>query len=182
MADERKSLSQLQTALADNSSGAITPQDERNIAFSMKWPQGSIYMTSSAETTISEAGTYVKAAGTTTLSDNTAPYLFDMPAVNRLRYTGATAVHAHIAITVSFTMAGNNKTAGLSVYKNGTTQLAHSIVHRLVSTGADIGSTALHADCAMAQNDYIELWVTNITDATNATVDLMYMFAMGMFV
>jgi len=143
---------------------------------------GSYYITSPSLTSIVSANTPVKAAGTTALSDNTMAYLFDMPANNRLRYTGTPDVHAHIAISTSMTASANQKIVELSVYKNGTTKLAHSVVRRFVSTGSDIGSTALHADCMLSTNDYIELWVANGTDDTDITIQYLYVFAVGMFV
>lgn len=182
MADTNRSLSALQALLADNNAGDISPQDVRDFLFSMKRPMGSYYITSASQTSISSQSTPVKAAGTTALSDNTVAYLFDMPANNRLRYTGTPDIHAHIAISTSMTTASNQKLVELSVYKNGTTQLAHSIVRRFVSTGADVGSTALHADVMLSTNDYIELWVANETDDTNLTIQFLYVFAVGMFV
>lgn len=181
MPDTLRDLAALQTLLADNTIGDISPQDVRDFLYSMKRPHGSIYITSSAETSIALVSTPVKVAGTTALSDNTSHYLFDMPASNRLRYTGSPDCHAHIAISLSMTAAANNKVAELSVYKNGTTRLEHSVIERKITTGSDVGATALHADCNMSQNDYIELWIANNTDSANMTISKMYMFALGMF-
>lgn len=180
--DTRRDLSSLQTLLANNNVGAISEQDLRDFLFSMKLAVGSFYVTASAPTTISVPGTFYKAAGTTSLSDNTAPYLFDMPVNNRLRYTGTTSIHAHIAGTISIRTAGSSDLLAVKIVKNGTTELNHSYVPRFVQTGSDVGSVPIHADCPMAENDYLEIWLTNEDAAVTVTLYSGYLYAMGMFV
>lgn len=182
MADTRRSLSALQTALADNTTGAIAAQDIRDLLVSCAPPYGSMYISSSSATAIGGSGTYTKAAGTTT---STNLKEFDMPASNRLRYTGTPDVHVHVAVSVSMTTASNNVVVGLRVGVNGSaagTDAVASTVIRKVGTGSDIGSTAVHFDTMLSTNDYIELFVSNNTSATNITIDNMYFFALGMLV
>ncbi|MFC1653483.1 hypothetical protein ACFL1M_01400 [Patescibacteria group bacterium] len=166
-----------------NSGQALRTDGSGNLTFGPRgamYSNGSIYFTSSAQTTISTIGTYVKAAGT---SDSIFLNNWDTNSTNnRLRYIGAEDVHAHIAVTVSMTAVANNETIGLRVVKNGNASEKAAIastVERFVSTGADIGSTALHADFNMSTNDYIELWVTNTDSATGITVDYMYFFVLA---
>lgn len=67
---------------------------------------GSMYVSTSAPTTIVTPGTFAKAAGTTTeltLND------FDMPASNRLRYTGSGTLLCVVEATVSMTAGANNQ-------------------------------------------------------------------------
>jgi hypothetical protein len=182
MADTRRSKAALAALLADNTTGAISPQDIRDFLESAAPPFGSMYISTAADTSISQTSTYTKVAGTTTLTNADG---FDMPANNRLRYTGAPDVHVHVAVTISMTTTGSNQVIFFRVGKNGSaviTDAVASTVARKVGTGADIGSTALHFDTMMSNGDYIELFVANDTSATNAQVDYMYFFALGMLV
>lgn len=183
MVDTPRLVTDLQALLADNTIGAISPQDLRDMLVSLVVPYGSLYFTTPAPTT-PEAGVQIKALGTTTAVNLSG---FDMPANNRLRYTGPVTRHAHIACSLSLTMAGNNEIAGLSIFHFDASAgsgavLDHSHVERFISTGADIGSTALHADVMMDTNDYIELWVENHSNTSAITIVRGYLFVMGMTV
>lgn len=108
-----------------------------------------------------------------------------MPASNRLRYIGADSRHMHIAVSIMMTAATNNQITRWRVahYDDSGTSLTTNVaseVQRKVGTATDIGSTALHADLMMDQNDYLELHVANGTGTSNITCDLMYLFALGM--
>lgn len=178
MADTARSLAELQTLLADNISGAISPQDLRDFLVSVTPPYGAMSRNVASATTIVTPGTYYKAAGTTTVGNVRN---MDMPTDNRLRYTGVSPRHFHIAVTVAMTTASVNNVVGLKIAKNGTV-IDSSITRRYVTTGADIGSTALHGDIVLSTNDYLELWVTNESDTDSVTIQELYFFAMGMLV
>lgn len=180
MADTRRTLSDLQTLLADNTTGAISAQDIRDVLFSASPPHATMYITSPAATTVSQTSTYVKVAGTTA-----STYLkeFDMPANNRLRYIGTPVIHVHCAITVDVTTASNNQLASFRIAKNGVATgddaVASTVDHK---TGAstDVISTALHYDTMMSYGDYLELFCANETTASNMTIPHMYFFVLGM--
>lgn len=182
MADTKRTSTDLITNLFQDgqAAGSITPGDLRDFIVSVQPPFGHAYISASAATTISVAGTYYKAAGTTTLSA-TVEEVSDGSVNNRLVYTGTPDRHFHIVATVSMTAASNNQIIGLKLAKNGTV-LDESVTRRAVSTGADVGSTAIHADAMMSTNDYIELFVTNETSTASVTVTNMYLFMMGMLV
>ena len=178
MADTKRSKSDLATLLADNTSGAISPQDVRDFLESMDLSFASMYFSSSAETTIAVAGTYVLAAGTTTsikLSN------FTMPQDNRLTYTGAADVYAEISASISMTCASNSKIVGMKIAKNGTV-IDSTEIHRKISTGADIGAAYVQGDVQLATNDYIELFISNETDTANATIDFCNLRVKGAFI
>lgn len=175
-----RTLAQLESVLADNTSGDISPDDVRSIPQSIKQPHGSIYMVTPAATSIVTPGTYYKAAGTTAASDGTSAYEFTLGTNNRLTYTGATTKHAHLVCSLSMTCASNNQILGFAIARDGVV-LQHSLLRRKVGTGADVGAVALHADCALAPNDYLELFVTNDTSTAAVTVTKMYLFAVAMF-
>ena len=177
MVQTQRSITALYAVLPDNTSGNISPEDVRDIVETLRHGHGEISTNASAETSIAVAGTYVKAAGTTTLSPDA--HNWTMPADNRLTYSGTANRVVHLALTVSFTAAGNNKNIRMRIAKNGAT-VARSEVQRFVATGADVGSTALHHFDNVAPTDFFELFVTNMTDTTNLTVLQFNMFIMDM--
>jgi len=145
--------------------------------YSLKPPYGSIYLTTPVPTVIGTPGVYTKCLGTTAYAST--PHFMEMDANNRLTYTGDKMRHFHIAVTISMTAAQNNQVVGFRIAKNDTA-LSEAQIRRKISTGIDIGSTALHADLHLSQGDYIEIWGTNYTTASNIQLEDMYFFAMGM--
>ena len=178
MADTERTLAAMLVLGADNTTGDISPQDYRDGLVSVSPSFGSMYFSTPAATTPAGAGTYLKALGTTT-SVNLGG--FTMPASNKLLYTGTPDIHVHCACSISMTCASTNKILGFKIAKNGSV-FDHSEVHRKVATGSDIGSTALHSDFAMSTNDYVELFLANITDTNTVTIEFGYVFCLGMFV
>jgi len=177
MVETQRSITALYAVLPDNTSGNISPEDVRDIVETLRHGHGEISTNASAETSIAVAGTYVKAAGTSTLSPDA--HNWTMPQDGRLTYGGTADRVVHLALTVSFTAASNNENIRMRIAKNGTT-VARSEVQRFVGTGADVGSTALHHFDNVTPTDYFELWVTNMTDTTNLTVLQYNMFIMDM--
>lgn len=182
MADTRRSKAALAALLADNTSADISPQDLRDFLVSASPPFGTVYVSTASATTISTPSTYTKVAGTTTLT-NAAE--FDMPANNRLRYTGTPDVHVHVAVTIGVTSASNSQILAFRVGKNGdatgTDAVASTVKHK-TGTASDIVSTAVHYDTMMSNGDYLELFIANESGASNATVSNMYFFILGMLV
>lgn len=178
MADTARTLSVLLNSLfADGQSvGAITPQDMRDLIVSLTPPYGGCYITSSAPTAISTPGTYVKAAGTTAVTNVRD---VTMPTDNRLTYTGSVDSHFHMVLSVSATTAGSNDNLGFAIAKNGVV-LDHTKLTRFVSTGSDRGALAAHGDVMMSTNDYLEAFVTNLDASASVTLNQCYLFCMGM--
>ena len=169
MADTARTKSALAALLADNTTGQISPQDIRDFLETMQPAYGSCYVTASAATTIAVAGTYYKAAGTTTQIDvNRFTH-----ANNRLTYTGTPTVRARAIAMLSVLTAGTNDVLGFKIAKNGT-PIAASEIRRFVGTGTDVGAVALAVDVDLATNDYLEIWVTNEDATATVTLDKMY--------
>jgi hypothetical protein len=63
--------------------------------------------------------------------------------------------------------------------KNGTV-ITPSIISRKISTGADVGTGALHALTSVETNDYLTIVMRGDTDTTNATLSTANVFAMDM--
>jgi hypothetical protein len=179
MVDTQRSLSSLLSVLADNTTEQISPQDIRDVVETLRNGHGEIYVSSSAPTSIATSDSFVKASGTTTLSSNS--HNWTMPTDNRLTYGGTADRVVHIACSLSMTAASNQKLIRVAIAKTGAV-LTGSEVQRFVSTGADVGSTALHAFTDVSAGDYIEVFVANGTSGgdLDCTVTHMNLFVMDM--
>ena len=156
----------------------------RDLIVSLKNPFGGLSFTTPAETAIAVAGTYYKAAGTTTVQPHV--HLVDMPADNRLRYTGTVPKHFHIVLQASIEYStGTNLISGLQLWKYDNRAatgalVAHSEAKGVVD-GTEVAQLTSHADLMLDTNDYIELHVANFDGDNNVTVNLGYVFMVGMF-
>lgn len=112
---------------------------------------------------------------------NSDSHEFDNGGANngRLRYTGATTKMFHIAFSISMDSVGS----GTNVYvfgiaKNGAVGNCKTL--QSIAVNGQIGSTSLHCFLSLATNDYLELYVGNITDGDDITATSVNIFAMGM--
>ena len=178
MAETMRSIATLQSLLADNTVGAISPQDIRDAIIATIQPgHGELSITSTAVTTVSDTTTWLNGAGTYALSGNAMNW--DMNTNGQLRYTNAAARVVHIAASVSFTTGGSNEIVELAVGKNGS-PITPSIVQRKVGSGSDVGAVALHAFTNVTTNDYLTIMVRNITNTSNITLETANLFGMDM--
>lgn len=159
--------------------GSITPSGRLII------PMGEISYFNTTGTTVtisaqSDGSTnMVKVAPTTAIS--ASAYEFDNGGANngRLRYTGTTTKQFHVACSISFKPATANDIFVIGIAKNGTV-IAASKVLQQISGIAQIVSTALHVMAELATNDYLELFVGNVSDTDDFTITTLNMFAMGL--
>jgi len=166
MADTIRSLSDLLALLPSSGRGEISAADLRDMLVSIQHSRGSFSISSASATTISVAGTYYKAAGTTA-----AGRLHNFThANNRVTYTGIPDVDVDIYGSLSMTTAGSNNILGMKMAKNGTV-IDETIVRRKVGTGTDIGAAGIEGEATLSTNDYIELFVTNEDDTTSVTIE-----------
>jgi hypothetical protein len=155
---------------------------EDELDLSNRFPYGGLYFTTPALSTISVQSTYVKAAGATTATNL---LLFDMPVNNRLRYIGTTMRHFHIVLQTTLEFAsGTNQIAGLQLWKYDDSAasgalIAHSEAQAIVPS-TDLMQLTSHADAMLDENDYIEMHIANHSNTNNMTVNLGYMFLVGM--
>lgn len=184
MADTVRTLTDLLTNLFQDgqATGSIVAQRMRDLLVSVAPSHGSFYVSSAAATVVAVAGTYTKVLGTTTLNPNSD--LVDMPANNRLRYTGAAAKHFGIDCSFSVTSPSSNQVMGVRIWHyddsaGSGAYLDFSEIRRKIGTGTDIGAASCHADVEMETNDYVELHLTNYTGTNNIQLDYMYMRMFG---
>lgn len=81
---------------------------------------------------------------------------------SRLTYTGATTRYFHIALSFSYSPVNDNDAFVFAVAKNGDVKDSSKL---FTTTGGELNyqSTAMHVLLSLAQNDYIEFWVGNIS-------------------
>jgi len=174
MADTQQTIAALKTLLADNTSQDIGAGDVRDIVETLKAGYGQMFMSATSPTAIGVAGTFYKAAGTTTLTTDPAASDWSMPANNRLQY-GGTATRLAV-VSCSFSMQSVGATVDLTwrIAKGGVT-IADTEITRRVSNAAQNGAASVNALVEVSNGDYLELWVTNETNNTNLTVIKMTM-------
>lgn len=188
MPDVQRTKTDLLTNLfQDGQTKAISANDLRDLLVSVTPDFGGLSWTSlpnTTATTISVAGTYVKAAGTTALTNNSAT-IGNGGVSNRLVYTGVVPRHFHIVLQASVSLAsGVNQDVHIGLYKwddsAGTGAiLAHSEAHDTVPGNA-IHQITSHADTMLDTDDYIELHITNNTNTNSIIVEYGYMFGVSM--
>lgn len=170
MPETQRTISEVYTLLADNTSAAISPEDLRDGFETWRMRHGQIYVADpGAAITISDTTSYFEATNPTwTLS--AGAHQFDESGGNgRLTYTGSADVVVHIAFSFCFTTASNNQVCHWRIGKNGTADAA-SEVQRKTGTGSDVGSSAAHLITSMSQNDYLSVFVRNSSSSSNATL------------
>lgn len=174
MADTRRSVADILTLLADNTSGAISPQDLRDAMVSWRPGHGQIFVAAadSGEVVITDQTTYFTAETAPTWTLSAGAHLLDMSSANgRLTYPAGPDIVVRVACPISFTCASNNQVIHMRLAKN-TTDDAASEIQRKVGTGADVGSTALHLITTMSAGDYVALTIKNATSTANVTVEV----------
>lgn len=172
-------VAQATSSISISSTGDVTPTKRLIL------PMGEINYFNTTGTTIAIASAsdgstnLVKVAPVTVLSADI--FEFDNGGADngRLRYTGATSKMFHTAFTIS--MDGEGAGTNLYVFgiaKNGVVGDCKVIQSIAVSSATE--STALHCMVSLATNDYIELYVGNLTDTDDITAKTVNLFAMGL--
>lgn len=155
----------------------VTPSG--NVVRLDRAPMGELYMNANTTVTnITNAGVYVKVAGTSYFSSG--GYQFsDGGTNNRLVYTGPYMKHFHIACTISVKSTASGSNLKAIIYKSGS-PLISSTIQTKMGSSSDIVSTAIHVATHMSTNDYLELWITNTAGTSDFTITEMNLFALGM--
>jgi hypothetical protein len=118
----------------------------------------SLYMSGNlTTTTITMSNTFYKIAGSTTA---TLVNNFSSPANNKLQYTGSNPIEALVSVNISakHTEIGGS-TIGLSVFKNGTIQIAAANYAFQLSTNSAT-SLSLSVPVAFITTDFVEVFIT----------------------
>lgn len=180
MADTQRSLNDLLTVQFPDglTAGSIVASTIRDLIVSLVSSHVAAYVTSTALTTIGTSGVYVKAAGLTAVPPGFTPRNFTHVPSNRIIYDGIVVLHALVTLSVAVSAAGANKTVGLKLAKNGAV-IDSTIVMTDLQTGGDIAAVSLLAAVDLDPADFLELYVTNLTDTTDVTIESMYFHVQG---
>jgi hypothetical protein len=152
---------------------AITPDRVQDVIDTLRGGWGRISLTTPSVTVIAAQNEWTKVADATALGGGAL--LFDMPENNRLRYTGTVPARVEVAASLDL-VNGNNTTFEAAVYVNGAILLESVHQIRLGSGGA-VETAVILADFQAVTGDYAELWVRNLTDASDVTATRLYMRA-----
>lgn len=153
-------------------------------AINLNQSYGCYAFTTPAATTIASGDTPVKAAGTTTELANSGDFDAGDATDNRLLYTGATERKVKIDVAATIAAAsGTNQELEVSIYKYDASAasgavIASTKVSNLApgTVGVFVGTTAV---VDMDTNDYVEVWVANVTGTPNVTVQHGVVTAIG---
>ena len=105
---------------------------------------------------------------------------FDTDGVNgRLRYTGATTRVFHVACTISVGPFVSNDQFVFGIARNGSVLSTSKVIQKTNNSG-EVMSTALHVMVTLAHNQYLELYVGNMTAGRNVEIYSLNFFALGM--
>jgi len=178
MADTARTKAEILALMADNTVGAISPQDIRDMIVSMSAANGRVSMGAPAATTITTPGTYYKAAGATVAGGD--PDSFTESTSNRLTYTGAPERHLNIVASATVSAVGTDQVVGVKVAYNGTV-IDASIARTIIKASGNAFSISCHIDQHMSTDDYLEVWVTNETSTGAVTVENLYFTAQSLF-
>ena len=118
---------------------------------------------------------------TTVLSTDMMSMGFDNGGANngRLRYTGATTRVFHVACTISVGPFTSNDQFVFGVARNGTVIPSSKVIQKTNNSG-EVMSTALHVMVTLAHNEYLELYVGNMTAGRSVEIYSLNFFALGM--
>lgn len=131
----------------------------------------SFYLSATAPTTITVAGTFYKVAGTT-VKNKAVDFTHSN---NRLTYTGAKPVVVKIDVSGSFTSNTNNVTVKACPALNGVA-LTNAEIERKILVGTDIRGLSFHWEVELTTNDYLEVFIT--CDSAGAILTVSRMVAL----
>lgn len=154
--------------------GRVTLQD--SVGEVLQWAVGEVYLTASALTTIPGVDTPTKAAGTTAVSTQFTPVGFTGAVNNRLTFVGVEPKIVRVFANASIQAVASLKNFNAYIAKNGVVAV-ESKSPRLMSPAGDIGHVSSACGLFLSSGDFVELWIENTSDGTNATVQGLNLFA-----
>lgn len=164
MADTQRSIAQVATLLADNTTQAISPQDIRDFLETFRPGNGEIYVSSPVLHTFTTASTWEEATdGTFTLTADSVNWAQTQN--GRLYYTGTADRIVHASMSFSLVADTNNITFRIGIGLDGTV-LPASPVRRKIGTGADVGAAATQAITQISAGSYLVPMIYNEDDNT----------------
>lgn len=122
-----------------------------------------------ANTTVTSIGskypTYYKVSGT---NDGAYGERFDYSVNNRLTYTGVKNITAKFILNGNVEATSSSENIMIAVVKNGTT-IVEEVEIRTSNANQPYGMS-VNGSVSMSTNDYLEIWVSNITSYANVRI------------
>lgn len=179
MSETPRSLTQLLTALADNTVGAITPEDIRDVVVSLYPSRGQITLQTPAATTFSGAGVYTSVKGTTILDTAVCSTCITMPANGVIKVAKAQNQIVLANATLEVLPASNNKRYTFTFAKNGTAipELAFTDYYGNLHNNPE--GVFLSGLIPIVANDEISVVVRNDSDTTSITAQVLTTSILG---
>lgn len=175
MPDVQRTLAALLAILADNPSGDISEQDNRDLLVSIQGSHGTIGVQGNAvETVISDTVSYFEMAPVTTLGE---ALRFDQSANGRLRYTGAPTVAVAVFAVVTLLGVSPNQDVFVRIGKNGAADAeSEQRIRKLDATENIVMALQLLDQASL--NDYYSLLVRNTSSSSNVVAVNVSLMAM----
>jgi len=178
MVDTVRTKAEILALMADNTVGAISPQDIRDLIETLTPSNGRISTDTPAPTTITTPGTYYKAAGTT-VGGGDATGMTEST-TNRLTYTGTPTRHFNVIAVATLSAIGSDQIVGVKVAHQGVV-IDASKTRMIIKASGNAISITCHIDVHLATDEYIEVWITNETSTGAVTVENLYFTTQSMF-
>ena len=180
MAQTPRQLADLIVALADNTTGAITPEDIRDLLVSLYPSRGQLILQTPVATTFSGSGVYTPLAGTTVIDTAVCSTCVSMPGNGILQVTKPQTQVILANATLEVLPAGNNKRYTFTFAKNGTAlpELAFTAFYGNLS--GNPAGVFLSGLIPIAANDQISVVVRNDSDTTAITASVLTTSIVGM--
>lgn len=158
MADEIRSVAALQTLLADNTTGQISPQDLRDFLVSIAVAGADCSSATPLVHNLS-AATWTKIGNVTVFGDP-GNGQFSMPVDNRLLNVSPNSVSYGNLVILAIELEGGtaNKSCHLGIYKNGALAAVSRSGFITQGSGREITVYSTLGDL-MAPGDYYEGWI-----------------------
>lgn len=131
---------------------------------------GTLYISSSAATSITGINSPKKIAGTTTTSELMR---FSSPSSNRLQYDGTKTRTFTVSAVMSITGALGTYLYSFYIYKNGAQVSASKQKTKVYSLSGDIQVVVVICAVTLAPGDYVEAWTENNEAIANLTAQNM---------
>lgn len=182
MSETPRSLPQLLTALADNTTAQITPEDIRDVVVSLYPSRGQIVLQSPVATTFASSGVYVKVAGTTVLDTAVCSTCITMPSNGVIKVTKAQTQIVLANATFEVLPANNNKRYTFTFAKNGTPIPSLAFTAFYGNLSGNPAGVFLSGLIPIVANDEISVVVKNDSDTTAVTASVYTTSILGVMV
>jgi hypothetical protein len=182
MSETPRQLSDLLTILADNTVGAITPEDIRDMLVSLYPSRGQLTLQTPANTTFASSATYVPLAGVTVIDTAVCSTCVTMPANGVLKLSKAQQQIVLFNATLEVLPAGNNKRYTFTVAKNGTPIPSLAFTAFWGNLSGNPAGVFLSGLVPTTTGDELQVVVRNDTDTTAIQAAVLTTSVLGVMV